>query len=175
MRTTLVLFALVLAAPAAAQYRSESARARMEIAFDHGYGGGSEGGYAELAGDVRIWAPYGVGLIVRTGLASNVFSNAFAVDLGVGARVDLAHGSLGGLQLYGALGGSVAYGPFDGYIPAFGGFAMAGLDLWHRNFFVGIAASAHALYAEGHQDAGGRGDPIWTLAPMLRVGGDFGL
>jgi hypothetical protein len=51
---------------------------------------------------------------------------------------------------------------------------MAGVDLWHRNFFVGIAASAHVLWSEGHQDAGGRGHPIWT-APMLRVGGDFGL
>lgn len=140
----------------------------MEAAFDHGYGGSSEGGYAELALDVRIWAPFGLGLAIRGGLASNGFSNAVGVDLGPGLRVDLAGGALGGAQLFFVAGAAYAYGPFQGWTHAVGAFASLGFDLWHRNFFVGIAGTAHVLAAR-------RDDPLWTLLPTIRIGGEWGL
>jgi hypothetical protein len=172
-----VLLGLLTILPSAAhaQLRGDSERARMELAFDSGYGGGSEGGYLEIGTDFRVWSPSGLGAIVRVGLASNVFSNAFATDAGAGFRFDLARGTTGGLQLASGIGASYARGPFDGDRNAFGGFALLGFDGWHRNFFAGVGVSAHLLWTLGSQGEGARTDPIWTLTPMLRIGGDWGL
>lgn len=169
-RTVLVALACSLTATApiaSAQDRSRSGRSRMELAFDHGYGASSEGGYAEIAADLRIYAPFGLGAVLRTGIASNLFSNALAADLGVAYRLDLVAEEHVGLQLAGAIGPSIAYDPFDqGNVTAFGGWAMVHLDFWHRNVFVGLGASAHALLGERHAEVEGRGAPILTLAPM---------
>jgi hypothetical protein len=165
----MLVIVFALPASAQAQYRSTSDRARMELAFDHGFGGGSEGGYAELAIDMRVWAPFGLGLVLRTGLASNGFSNALAADLGPAVRI-IGGGKLGGVALSLAGGLAYAYGPFhEGWAHGVGAFALLAIDFWYRNFFAGLAASGHVLFASERQT------PIWTLAPMLRVGGDWGL
>ncbi len=155
---------------------------RLELSFDGGYGGGSEGGYGELAMDFRAYAPSGVGGVVRAGVATQIFSNAFALDLGVSLRLNLAGDESGGLALTGAVGPSVAYGPFDiDWVDAWGGFAMLGLDYWHRHFLIGLGVTGHLLVASSHDrqaswagEEPGRNDPIMTLAPMLRVGWAWG-
>lgn len=173
-----LLFTLALGVPltASAQDRSRSGRARLELALDHGYGGSSEGGYGEIAADLRLSAPNGIGAVLRTGLATQLFSNALGVDLGVAYRVDLAASDHVGVQLGGALGPSLSYGPFDGgWVVAYGGWAMLHLDLWFRNFLVGVGVSAHAMASARHGQEGGRAAPILTLAPLVRIGGDWGL
>jgi hypothetical protein len=173
----ILLTTLTLAGTARAQNRSSPVRARMELAIDLGYGGGSEGAYGELAMDFRVWAPEGLGVIVRTGAATNLWSTAFAADLGFGARLDLERGARGGLQLALGIGATYARGPFDGEVDALGGFGTASLELWHDNWFLGLGATAHALAAlAADENEPTREDPlIWTLAPMLRMGGDWGL
>ncbi len=175
-RIALALCVLLLASSASAQDRSRSERARLELAFEVGYGGSSEGGFGELGGDLRLWAPNGAGVVLRTGLATTGFSNAFGVDLGAAYRLDLLSEEHLGLQLAGAIGPSVAYGPFDeGYVAAYGGFAMIHLDFWYRNVLVGVGVSAHAMAPERHMQLEGRDDPILTLTPLIRIGGDWGL
>lgn len=148
----------------------------MELAFDHGYGVSTEGDYAELGADLRLWAPFGLGVVLRTGVASNGMSTAAAADLGVGYRLDLVAIDHVGLQLAGVLGPSLAHGPFDhGKVAAFGGFAMLHLDFWYRNFFVGVGVSAHAMVSERYAQSDGRDAPILTLTPTLRIGADWGL
>jgi hypothetical protein len=151
---------------------------RLELTFDGGYGFGSEGGYGELAMDFRAFTDRGVGGVLRAGVATQLFSSAFALDLGFAFCVDLAGGERGGLVLSGAVGPSFAYGPFDlGWVDAWGGFALLGLDFWHRHFVVGIGVSAHALVPASHDrqaswagEVPGRDEPLVTIAPMLRVG-----
>jgi hypothetical protein len=177
---SLVLASAALASSAHAQDRSRSGRSRMELAFDHGYGVSSEGEYAELAVDARLYAPFGLGLVVRTGLATQLFSNAVALDLGLAYRVDLVAGDHAGLQLALAAGGSAARGPFDGGdVWALGVVGMLHLDFWYRNFFVGIGASSHALWpiraGEDQLEGTPRTDPLWTLTPTIRIGGEWGL
>src|SRR5689334_6559640 len=106
MRWLLVLSVLAASASAQAQSRSTTDRARMEVALDHGYGGGSEGGFVELAIDLRLFAPEGMGFVLRTGAASNGLSNAIAADVGGAWRFDLVRGTRGGLQLSFAAGGA---------------------------------------------------------------------
>lgn len=148
----------------------------MELALDVGAGPSTEGVYGELAADLRLWAPFGLGGVLRVGGATTGFSNAFAADLGVAGRLDLHSEEHLGLQLAGALGPSVAYGPFDaGNVSAFGGWAMVHVDFWYRNLIVGIGVSGHAMIAERHGQADGRDDAILSLAPTIRVGGEWGL
>lgn len=177
----------LVATHAQAQDRSRSDRARLELSFDHGGGWSSEDAYGELALDLRLHAPVqasmSLGVVLRAGLATQLFSNAGAFDLGAAYRVDLLAEEHIGVQLALALGGSVAYGPFDGgNVVAAGGFAMLHLDLWYRSSFVGIGVSSHALLSSRHAeqasrwgDDAGRTDPIVTVTPMLRVGGEWGL
>lgn len=179
----LVLFALAPPDRAEAQTRATTGRARAELAFDHGYGFGTEadhmhprGDFVELATDFRLYAPFGLGLVLRAGVAARPLSYAFAGDLGVAQRLDLLRRDGWGLQLGFAAGASLAYGPFDqSYVGAAGGFAMVHLDLWMREMFFGIGLDAHALLPEGHASGEGRTDPILTIAPLLRVGADWGL
>lgn len=177
---SIVVASLALASVAHAQDRTRTGRARMELAFDHGYGLGSEGEYAELAVDARLYAPFGLGVALRTGLATQLFSNALAIDLGPAYRLDLVAGEHAGLQLALAAGPSVARGPFDGGdVWAFGLFGMLHLDFWYRNFFVGLGASAHGLWptraGEDQLEGTPRTDPIWTFTPTIRIGGEWGL
>lgn len=128
---------LLQALPAHAQDRSRSGRARLELSFDHGAGGSTEGPYGELAADLRLHTPEGFGAVLRTGIASNLLSYAFAIDLGVAQRFDLVAFDHVGLQLSVAGGPSIGEGPFDrGRVGAFGGWGMLHADLWYRNFFV---------------------------------------
>lgn len=177
---TSVLAALALVAPASAQDRSATGRSRLELAFDHGYGASTEGDYAEVSVDARLYAPFGLGAVVRTGAATQLFSNALAMDLGVAYRLDLAAGEHAGLQLALALGPALARGPFDGgEVWAFGGWAMLHLDFWYRNFFVGLGVSGHAVWASRDGEENLEGPPrtgaVMTLTPTLRVGGEWGL
>lgn len=180
-RLILAAFAACLTAsvalPANAQstlpsFRSTSHRARMELGVDLGYGFGSEGDYLELATDFRVHAPFGLGAVVRFGVASRLLSNALAVDVGAAQRFDLVAGAHGGIQLALAAGLGTAYGPFGqhGDVAAYGGFGMVQLDFWTTHLFVGVGVSGHALLAEGE-----RSDPILTVAPQVRLGGDWGL
>ena len=182
----LLAFALSLTTTAAAQARdrSTSGRSRLELSFDHGYGFATEGQYVELAADLRLYAPFGLGAVLRTGAAVQGPSNALALDVGVAGRFDLLSYEHFGLQLGGALGPSLAAGPFDGgNVLAFGGWALVNLDFWFRNFFVGLGVSGHALVSErygqeaepGSIDPPGRTDPILSLTPLIRIGGDWGL
>lgn len=178
--TALALAALPLAEPAHAQDRTRTGRSRVELAFDHGYGFGTEGDFAELSVDARLYAPFGLGVALRAGVASRLFSNAVGVDLGLAYRLDLSAGEHAGLQLALTLGPSVARGPFDGgQVWAFGGWAMVHLDFWYRNFFVGVGASGHAMWADRMGENGLEGAPrtdaLMTLTPTIRVGGEFGL
>lgn len=177
-RTSLLLaFALLLLPTAAdAQSRSTTGRARMELSADHGVGFGSEGMYGELATDVRLVDPSGFGGVLRVGLASNGLSNALAVDLGAAYRLNLFVRPDWGVQLGLALGPSFAWGPFDqGMVAAWGGFSMLHLDVWVGTFFAGVGVTAHALMPERHSQVDGRADAILTVAPVIRVGGDWGL
>ncbi len=110
MRRLAPLGALLLLLPCAAeaQDRSRSGRARLELSLDHGYGPSSEDGFGVLAADLRIHAPNGLGVALRTGIATQIFSNAFAIDLGVAYRLDLIAVEHAGLQLAGAIGPSLA-------------------------------------------------------------------
>lgn len=162
--------------PAHAQDRSRSGRARLELSFDHGAGGSTEGPYGELAADLRLHAPEGFGAVLRTGIASNLLSYAFAIDLGVAQRFDLVAFDHVGLQLSVAGGASIEEGPFDrGRVGAFGGWGMLHADLWYRNFFVGVGAVGHVLATDSHQSETGRQEPVVSLAGVLRLGGDWGL
>ncbi|MCB9598598.1 MAG: hypothetical protein H6719_38135 [Sandaracinaceae bacterium] len=177
---SLVIASLALAPPALAQDRNATGRSRMELSFDHGYGFGSEGEFVELAADGRVYAPFGLGVVARAGLATRVFSNALALDLGAAYRLDLVDTPHAGLQLAIAVGPSVARGPFDGgEVWAFGGWSMLHLDFWYRNFFVGLGATGHlmATTREGSDvvDGNPRSAPILTLTPMIRIGGEWGL
>ncbi len=168
--------ALFASAPARAQYRTTTERGRFELAFDHGYGFGTEGDYLELGTDIRGYAPSGLGAALRIGVAAQGLSNAVAADLGAALRVNLVSGVHSGLQLAGAVGPSLAIGPFDGgRVFAYGGWAMLHLNLWVGVFFVGLGVSAHALWSERHTEPNGRSAPILTIAPSLRVGFDWGV
>ncbi|MCA9607311.1 MAG: hypothetical protein KC619_17015 [Myxococcales bacterium] len=166
-----------------AQDRSRSGRARLELAFDAGYGPSSEDAFGVVAADLRLHTPDGLGAVIRSGLATQIFSNAVAIDLGVAYRLDLVAADHAGLQLGGAIGPSLAHGPFDrGDVVAAGGFAMLHLDFWYRNFLVGIGVAGHLLFSERHGqpasrwgDDAGREAPILALVPTLRIGGDWGL
>ena len=155
----------------------------MELSVDHGYGFGSEDGFIELAFDLRVHAPNGLGAVLRMGGAAQIMSAAFAVDAGIAYRVELVSSDLAALQLGLALGPSVAYGPFDrGMVPAYGGFAMAHFDVRFSRFFVGLGVSAHALMPDGPGEQSGsrttspsRDAPLLALTPTLRVGGEWGL
>lgn len=176
--TRLLLLTTFLLSPltAHAQSRSTTGRARMELSADHGVGFGTEGLYGELGTDLRLTAPDGFGAALRLGLASNGPSNALAVDLGATYRLDLFARPDWGVQAGLALGPSMAWGPFDqGQVTAWGGFAMLHLDVWVGRFFAGVGLSGHALLPERHAQMDGRADPILTLAPTIRVGGDWGL
>ena len=167
-------------AHAQARTRATTGRARMELAFDHGYGLGTEGDYLELGVDLRVYAPEGIGAVVRGGVALAPISIAYVVEAGLAYRLDLLSSEAFGVQLGLAAGPSFAYGPFDrGEVPALGGWAMLGLDLWHRNFFFGIGVTGHALgvLSDGGGDnhAPPREGPLLTVTPTLRVGGDWGL
>ena len=188
----LVLATLVCAAvacgatanPAVAQDRTSTHRARMEVSLLAGYGGSSEGGYAELGFDARLYSPDGAGLVLRAGGAAQILSVALAVDVGVAYRVDLVGGEHAGLQLAMGFGPTIANGPFDrGNVWAGGGWAALHLDYWYRNMFVGLGASSRVLVSS--PGAGSRGDvqtrmeprtdPVWTVTPTLRFGGEWGL
>lgn len=174
----LLLLVLVCAVPstASAQDRSRTGRARLELALDLGYGGGSDGGYVEIGADLRLSAPFGLGVVLRTGLATNGFSNALAADLGIAYRLDLIQEEHLGVQVGAAVGPSVASGPFDqGEVLAYGGWAMIHLDFWYRNLLIGVGLSGHAMVGERHAQPTGRDTPILTLAPMIRFGGEWGL
>jgi len=180
---TVALGLLAGSTRAEVQDRSRSDRARLELSFDHGGGWSSEDAYGELALDLRIHAPMGLGVVLRAGLATQIFSNAGGLDLGAAYRVDLLAEEHVGVQLALAIGASVAYGPFDGgSVVAAGGFAMLHLDVWYRSVFVGLGVSSHALLSSRHGQAAsrwgddaGRADPILTVTPMLRIGGEWGL
>ena len=163
---------LSVASVAGAEVRTATGRSRMELTFDHGLGFGTEGMFFELATDLRVYAPYGLGAVLRLGGAAQLMSIGWAAEVGVAYRVDLFTMERAGIQLGIALGPSVAYGPFDrGSVPAIGGWGMLHLDVWHRNIFVGIGVTGHALAPEGEQ----RTNPILTVTPTLRVGGEWGL
>jgi hypothetical protein len=167
-----LVLTLCVASSATAQVRTATGRSRMELAFDHGVGFGTEDMYFELAGDLRVYSPFGLGVVLRAGAATQIMSIAFAAEVGVAYRLDLLTTDRAGIQLGIALGPSVAYGPFDrGSVPAIGGWGMLHLDVWHRNIFVGIGVTGHALAPQGEQ----RVYPILTITPTLRVGGDWGL
>ncbi|MBX3273424.1 MAG: hypothetical protein KF729_24385 [Sandaracinaceae bacterium] len=176
----LSLFLVPELAHAQLRTRATTGRARMELAFDHGYGLGTEGDYLELGVDLRVHAAEGIGAVVRGGLALAPFSIAYVVEAGLAYRLDLFSSEAFGVQLAVAAGPSFAYGPFDrGEVPALGGWAMLGLDLWHRNFLFGIGVAGHALgvLSDGGGDnyAAPREGPLLTITPTLRVGGDWGL
>ncbi len=174
--------ALALVALGAQGASAQDSSGRLELTFDGGYGFGSEGEYGELALDFRAFSEVGVGGVLRTGVATQVFSNALALDLGVAFRTDLTGGERGGLAFTIAVGPSFAYGPFDvDWVDAWGGWAMLGLDLWHRHFVVGAGVTAHLLVPSSHDrqaswagEVPGRDQPIATIAPMLRVGWVWG-
>lgn len=178
------LFILTLPPPshASAQIRAQSTtgRARMELSFDHGFGPSSEGDVLELGMDLRVYAPEGVGAIVRTGVATQLMNIAYATDLGAVHRFDLFADDRVGLQLAWAGGMTVAYGPFDrGDVPGLGGFAALNLDLRSRGMFFGVGASGHALAVLGPEDdpidGNARRAPLLSLVPFLRIGGEWGL
>jgi hypothetical protein len=177
------ILALVLAAGAPrtahAQDRTRSGRARMELAFDHGLGWSGEASgdiHLELATDLRVYSPEGIGAAVRIGVASTGLSTALAADLGLAARFDLFAREHHGVQLGLGVGPSIARGPFDrGDVLALGGWAMVHLDFWFRNALFGIGVAGHALWTETSGQAYGRSDPIFAIAPTIRVGGDWGL
>jgi hypothetical protein len=173
---------LATASTAAAEDPSRRSPGRLELSFDAGYGFGTEGDYGEVAMDFRAFAPNGVGGVFRAGVATQIFSNALAVDLGFALRANLVGGEIGGLAISGALGPSFAYGPFDvDWVDAWGGWAMLGLDLWHRHFVVGVGVTAHLLVPTSHDrqaswagEVPGRSNPITTIAPTIRVGWAWG-
>jgi len=178
--------ALVAAAPVCAQYRSTTGRGRVEIALDHAWGFGSEGEHLQLASDLRVYAPFGFGAVFRAGLASQLLSNALAFDLGVAQRFDLVAGPRAGLQLALAVGGSYANGPFapdsvaslpfhERSVDALGGFAMVHLDVWIDTFFFGAGVSGHLLRATGDAHQARGGELLTSVAPTLRLGGEWGL
>lgn len=178
MKTNSLLAALSLAltlsvaSTAAAQVRTATGRSRMELTFDHGIGFGTEGMFFEGAMDLRVYAPLGLGAVLRVGAATQLMSGGFAAEVGAAYRLDLFTMERAGIQLGVALGPSVAYGPFDrGNAPAIGGWGMLHVDVWHRNIFVGIGLTGHALASEGAQ----RTNPVLTITPTLRVGGEWGL
>lgn len=176
LSSALLVLLCATASVASAQDRSRSHRARMELALDHGLGASTEGMYGELSADLRIFAPEGVGAVLRTGVATRGFSNAPAVDLGIAYRLDLFALDHVGLQLDGVIGPSVAYGPFDdGNVAAYGGWAMIHLDFWYRNMVVGLGVSAHAMLSERYGSPQGRDSAILTITPTIRIGGDWGL
>lgn len=164
------------AQPTSLSFRTTSGRARMELALDSGYGFGTEGDYAELAADFRVYTPEGTGAVFRAGGALRVLSNAMAFDLGAAQRFELVGGTNAGLQLALVAGTSMAWGPFDpeGNVAAYGGFGMVHLDVWTTNFFIGLGVTGHAMLPARHHQ-GGRSDPILTIAPQIRLGGDWGL
>ncbi len=175
-RAALVFVLVSSAALASAQDRSRSHRARMELVLDLGLGASTEGMYGEASGDLRLFSPDGVGAVLRTGVATRGFSNAPAVELGVAYRFDLLAAEHLGLQLTGVIGPSVAYGPFDdGNVAAYGGWAMLHLDFWYRNVVVGVGVTGHAMLGERHEQTEGRASPILSIAPTLRIGGEWGL
>jgi len=174
----------ILTSTAGAQDRTTSRRARLELSFDHGYGFSTEGSFIELAADLRLLSPDGIGVALRTGSAVQGLSNAHVIELGIAGRLNLFSLPHVGLQLGGAIGPSLACGPFDGGdVRAYGGWASLHLDLWHRNLFVGVGVSGHALLSDRHATQidplsieAPRGDaPILSLTPLIRLGGDWGL
>jgi len=186
IRLLVVALTLSWAAPASAQYRSTTGRGRVEIALDHAWGFGSEGEHLQLAADLRVHAPCGLGAVFRAGLASQLLSNALAFDLGIAQRVDLVTGPRAGLQLAFAAGGSYANGPFapdsvaslpfhERSVDALGGFAMVHLDVWIDTFFFGAGVSGHLLRATGDAHQARGGELLTALAPTLRLGGEWGL
>ena len=167
---------LLQTAHAHAEDRSRSGRARLELSFDHGVGGSTEGAYGELAADLRLHAPEGFGAVLRSGLASNVLSYAFAIDLGVAQRFDLVAFDHVGLQLSVAGGASIGEGPFDRGRD--GAAAAEGFPLAHlgaRPIYLGVGAVGHALATDRHQAEARRQEPVVSLAGLLRIGGDWGL
>lgn len=182
----------VSASRAEAAARAERADTwRLSAAFDHGYGFSGErsaafggaGQYLELAGDVRLTSPLGLGVAARIGTAFQLTAAPFAADLGVTYRYEERIGARWGWRVEGALGPSVAIGPFDRIEEtgnhldrtAFGVFGMADVDLWFGDSFVGLGLSAHALPWFVADPDGQRTDPILTVAPQLRVGGEWRL
>ena len=189
-----LLAAIVIsAAPAFGQDRTTSGRARMELSFDHGMAigvtsvraartaSGQPGGDWTTFGlaasaDLRLYAPSGIGAVVRTGYEGIFSTGLFVVDVGVAYRGDLVGGTHGGLQLVGSVGPSVGHGNLVGsYLEGTPSTALAGLwgsvhlDVWHRNSFVGIGVTARTQWAHGYDDA------LVSLVPTIRVGGDWGL
>ncbi|MFK7987498.1 MAG: hypothetical protein AB8I08_15870 [Sandaracinaceae bacterium] len=160
--------------------RSNTGRARMELSLDHGFGFSTEGEYIEVGMDLRVYAPEGVGAILRTGVATQLMTIAYVADAGVAYRFDLFATDRVGLQIGLATGVSVGYGPFDrGEAPALGGFAMAHLDLRTRGMFFGIGVTTHALRVFGEEERNSFGDPrstpVLSATPVLRIGGEWGL
>jgi len=162
---------------AAAQDSPESG-VSVEAALDHGLGFGSEGTFGVLGADVRVYGESGFGGVLRLGLATQLFSNAFVMDAGLAYRLVLWEQEHMALSLAAAVGPSFAYGPFDGGdVHAVGGWAMTGLDFQHRRAFFGIGVAGHAL-VPGRPDqtpsfvgeGGARRDPVLALTPTLRVG-----
>lgn len=181
--TVPIALSLVIAGSSPAEAQPQQLTSgRLELTFDGGYGFGTEGDYGELAMDFRAFTPNGVGGVFRAGVGTQIFSNALAMDLGFALRADLVGGDVGGVAIAGALGPSFAYGPFDvDWVDAWGGWAMLGIDFWHRHFVAGVGVTAHLLMPSSHDrqaswagEAPGRSAPIVTIAPTIRVGWAWG-
>ncbi len=177
-RVCFLLAALVLAAaPASAQDRSESDRARMELALEGGLALGNESYFLGVA-DLRLYAPEGFGAVLRTGFGGAPFAFlTFFVEPGVAYRVDLFAEEDVGVQLAFAGGATLGRAETQEWRTLYGAWGGVHVDLWYRNFFVGLGAVGR--YARAETDYRSMWEEsaveLWSVTPMIRIGGDWGL
>lgn len=197
--TVLALHLAVLGAPAEgeAQGRADRERASMELSFDHGVGVGTVGPQLELAADLRLWAPFGLGGMVRLGgNVTDRLTGELAVDVGVGYRFDLVSTNHLGLRLVGMVGGRITRGTRPGSpstgglgpgIPlggsgfdsvdatSYGAIGMVHLDFWHRSVFFGVGVTGQVLQVDEAQPGEIGSGLDLRIIPTLRVGGSWSL
>ncbi len=127
--------------------------------------------------DLRIFAPEGLGVLVRVGYEGLLFLNFGIVDVGVAVRRELPGGDWAGLGLNFALGFSAMIRDsvyhFTGDDIAFGLFGTAGLDVRLGSLVIGLdvlsrwQAAAYPIAGQLTRD-----DPWAELGAAIRIGGE---
>jgi len=128
--------------------------------------------------DLRIYAPEGLGVLLRVGYEGLIFLNFGIVDVGVAVRREVPGGDWAGLGLNFALGfsgmirDSVYH--FTGDDIAFGIFGTAGLDVRLGSLVIGLDVLSRwqaASYPIAGQPTRDQHD--WAeLGAAIRIGGE---
>jgi hypothetical protein len=128
--------------------------------------------------DLRVYAPEGLGVLVRVGYEGLIFLNFGIVDLGVAVRREVPGGDWAGLGLNFGLGFSAMIRDsvyhFTGDDLAFGMFGTAGLDVRLGSLVVGLdiigrwQAASHPIDGQPARDQ----DHWFELGAAIRIGGE---